>query len=181
MDNISGNIVPLIHLDGNLNSSGDQQTVYRGYSAYEIALQQGFEGSKEEWLRALVGPQGETGVSVSDVRLNSDFTLTVTLDDGTEFTTDSIKGDKGDKGQKGDKGDKGDIGNGITFIRLNDDYSLTLFFSDGSYSNTTSVRGPQGEQGIQGIQGPKGDTGERGPQGQQGIQGIQGPKGQTGQ
>lgn len=181
MDNISGNIVPLTYLDGNLNSSGDEQVVYRGYSAYEIALQQGFEGSKDEWLRALVGPQGETGVSVSDVRLNPDFTLTVTLDDGTEFITESIKGDKGDKGQKGDKGDKGDTGNGITFIRLNDDYSLTIFFSDGSYSNTTSVRGPQGEQGIQGIQGPKGDTGERGPQGQQGIQGIQGPKGQTGQ
>lgn len=180
MDNISGNIVPLIHLDGNLNSSGDQQTVYRGYSAYQIALQQGFEGSKDEWLRALVGPQGETGVSVSDVRLNDDFTLTITLDDGTEFITESIKGNKGDKGQKGDKGDKGDTGNGITFIRLNDDYSLTVFFSDGSYSNTTSVRGPQGEQGIQGIQGPKGDTGERGPQGQQGIQGEQGPRGQTG-
>ena len=181
MDNILGNIVPLIHLDGNLNSSGDQQTVYRGYSAYQVALQQGFEGSKDEWLRALVGPQGETGVSISDVRLNDDFTLTVTLDDGTEFTTESIKGDKGDKGQKGDKGDKGDTGKGITFIRLNDDYSLTLFFSDGSYSNTEkSVRGPQGEQGIQGIQGPKGDTGERGPQGQQGIQGVQGPRGQTG-
>lgn len=174
MDNISGNIVPLIHLDGNLNSSGDEQTVYRGYSAYEIALQQGFEGSKDEWLRALVGPRGETGVSISDVRLNSDFTLTVTLDDGTEFVTESIKGDKGDKGQKGDKGDKGDTGNGITFIRLNDDYSLTIFFSDGSFSNTTSVRGPQGEQGIQGIQGQKGDTG------QQGIQGETGPKGDKG-
>lgn len=181
IEHLNGNITQIDYLSGNLNSSGDEQTVYRGYSAYEIALQQGFEGSKEEWLRALVGPQGETGVSISDVRLNEDFTLTVTLDDGTEFTTDPIKGDKGDKGQKGDKGDKGDTGNGITFIRLNDDYSLTLFFSDGSYSNTTSVRGPQGEQGIQGIQGPKGDTGERGPQGQQGIQGIQGPKGQTGQ
>lgn len=181
IEHLNGNITQIDYLSGNLNSSGDEQTVYRGYSAYEIALQQGFEGSKDEWLRALVGPQGETGVSVSDVRLNEDFTLTVTLDDGTEFTTDPIKGDKGDKGQKGDKGDKGDTGNGIIFIRLNDDYSLTLFFSDGSYSNTTSVRGPQGEQGIQGIQGPKGDTGERGPQGQQGIQGVQGPKGQTGQ
>lgn len=110
MDNILGNIVPLVHLDGNLNSSGDQQTVYRGYSAYQVALQQGFEGSKDEWLRALVGPQGETGVSISDVRLNEDFTLTVTLDDGTEFTTDPIKGPKGDTGQKGEKGDTGSQG-----------------------------------------------------------------------
>lgn len=97
-DYLSGNISQLDYLSGNLNSSGDEQTVYRGYSAYEIALQQGFEGSKDEWLRTLVGPQGETGVSISDVRLNNDFTLTVTLDDGTEFTTDPIKGDKGDKG-----------------------------------------------------------------------------------
>ena len=181
MDNISGNIVPLVHLDGNLSSSGDQQTVYRGYSAYEIALQQGFEGSKDEWLRALVGPQGETGVSISDVRLNDNSALTITLDDGTEFTTESIKGDKGDKGQKGDKGDKGDTGKGITFIRLNDDYSLTLFFSDGSYSNTEkSVRGPQGEQGIQGIQGPKGDTGQAGPEGKQGPKDDKGDPGQPG-
>jgi len=49
-------------------------------------------------LRALVGPQGETGASVSDVRLNDNSALTITLDDGTEFTTESIKGDKGDKG-----------------------------------------------------------------------------------
>ena len=181
MDNISGNIVPLTYLDGNLNSSGDEQVVYRGYSAYEIALQQGFEGSKDEWLRALVGPQGETGVSISDVRLNGDFTLTVTLDDGTEFTTDPIKGDKGNKGQKGDKGDKGDIGTGISFVRLNDDYTLTIIFSDGSdYKTHIPIRGEKGQQGIQGVQGPKGDTGERGPQGQQGIQGEQGPRGQTG-
>lgn len=180
-DYLSGNISQLDYLSGNLNSRGDEETVYRGYSAYEVALQQGFEGSKDEWLRALVGPQGETGVSISDVRLNDDFTLTVTLDDGTEFTTESIKGDKGDKGQKGDKGDRGDTGKGITFARLNDDYTLTILFSDGSdYVTHIPIRGEKGQQGIQGVQGPKGDTGERGPQGQQGIQGEQGPRGQTG-
>ena len=114
--------------------------------------------------------------------MNEDYTLTITLDDGTEFTTDPIKGDKGDKGQKGDKGDKGDIGTGISFVRLNDDYTLTIIFSDGSdYKTHIPIRGEKGQQGVQGIQGPKGDTGERGPQGQQGIQGVQGPKGQTGQ
>lgn len=180
-DHLDGNISQIDHLSGNLNSRGDEETVYRGYSAYEIALQQGFEGSKDEWLRALVGPQGETGVSISDVRLNEDFTLTITLDDGTEFTTDPIKGDKGDKGQKGDKGDKGDIGTGISFVRLNDDYTLTIIFSDNSdYQTHIPIRGEKGQQGIQGVQGPKGDTGERGPQGQQGIQGEQGPRGQTG-
>lgn len=48
LDHLDGNISQVDHLSGNLNSSGDEQTVYRGYSAYEVALQQGFEGSKDE-------------------------------------------------------------------------------------------------------------------------------------
>lgn len=47
---LSGNISQLDYLSGNLNSRGDEETVYRGYSAYEVALQQGFEGSKDEWM-----------------------------------------------------------------------------------------------------------------------------------
>lgn len=33
----------------------------RGYSAYEVAVQNGFEGTEEEWLTSLIGPQGPTG------------------------------------------------------------------------------------------------------------------------
>lgn len=33
----------------------------RGYSAYEVAVNEGFEGTEEEWLETLVGPQGEIG------------------------------------------------------------------------------------------------------------------------
>lgn len=33
----------------------------RGYSAYEIAVQNGFEGTEEEWLASLKGDTGETG------------------------------------------------------------------------------------------------------------------------
>lgn len=33
----------------------------RGYSAYEIAVQNGFEGTEEEWLVSLKGDTGETG------------------------------------------------------------------------------------------------------------------------
>lgn len=33
----------------------------RGYSAYEVAVLEGFEGTKEEWLASLVGPQGPQG------------------------------------------------------------------------------------------------------------------------
>jgi hypothetical protein len=36
-------------------------TTFQGANAYELALQEGFEGTIEEWLQSLVGPQGETG------------------------------------------------------------------------------------------------------------------------
>lgn len=32
-----------------------------GKSAYEIAVMNGFDGTVEEWLASLVGPQGEKG------------------------------------------------------------------------------------------------------------------------
>ena len=33
----------------------------RGYSAYEVAVQNGFSGSESEWLASLVGAKGDTG------------------------------------------------------------------------------------------------------------------------
>lgn len=47
-----------------------------GKSAYEVAVDEGYSGTEEEWLASLVGPQGEKGAD----------------------------GDKGDKGDKGDMG-----------------------------------------------------------------------------
>ena len=34
----------------------------RGYSAYEVAVRNGYEGTEQEWLDSLVGPQGEQGI-----------------------------------------------------------------------------------------------------------------------
>ena len=65
---------------------------------------------------------------IQSITQNQDYTLTITLNDGTTYTTTSIKGDPFTyadftpeqlaslKGAKGDKGDKGDTG---------DDYVLT--------------------------------------------------------
>ena len=33
----------------------------RGYSAYEIAVQNGYKGTEAEWLESLKGAKGETG------------------------------------------------------------------------------------------------------------------------
>ena len=56
-----------------------------GLSAYELAVQEGFEGSLTEWLESLHGKDGDKGEP-------------------------GEKGDKGEPGEKGEKGDKGDPG-----------------------------------------------------------------------
>lgn len=100
------------------------------------------------------GSRGEQGVGISTIHLNSDYTLTLVLTDGTRITTGSVrgdvgpegpKGDTGPKGIQGDKGDKGDTGVGIAKARLNDDYTLTLIFTDGNTFTTPSIRGEQGD------------------------------------
>lgn len=45
---------PVVQLD-----ASDMVVGLPGYSAYEIAVNNGFEGSEEEWLASLVGPKGD--------------------------------------------------------------------------------------------------------------------------
>lgn len=52
-----------LDLDRNVDGEGGQvtRTNWRGYSAYEIAVQHGYSGTPEQWLASLVGPQGPQG------------------------------------------------------------------------------------------------------------------------
>ena len=71
--------------------------ILKGRSAYEIAVDNGFVGTEEEWLESLKGEKGDKG-------------------DKGDQGIQGEKGDKGDRGEqgvqgeKGDKGDKGDTG-----------------------------------------------------------------------
>ena len=84
-----------------------------GKSAYEIAKDNGFDGTVEEWLESLKGDTGATGAK-------------------------GEKGDTGAKGEKGDTGAKGDDGEVVTITGVNmvgnthgtDTYTVIL--SDGS-------------------------------------------------
>lgn len=57
----------------------------RGYSAYQIAVQNGYEGTKEEWLESLRGERGEQGAQ-------------------------GIPGERGEKGDPGEPGPRGETG-----------------------------------------------------------------------
>ena len=69
-----------VNLQGSLYKMGT-----KGYSAYEVAVQQGFEGTVDEWLSSLQGPQGPQG----------------------EQGEQGIQGPKGEQGIQGLKGEQG--------------------------------------------------------------------------
>lgn len=98
-------------INGNLSNG-----ILRGYSAYEIAVQQGYEGTLEDWLASLDGfspvvtvNQVENGhvVNIQDKQGNIEFTIPNGKDfkyeDFTQEQIDSlkVKGDKGDTPIKG--------------------------------------------------------------------------------
>ena len=81
-----------------------------GKSAYEIAVENGFSGTEEEWLESL------KGVGISSVKQTTSTVdggtnvLTIKLSNGATYNFNIRNGSKGSQGEKGEKGDKGDTG-----------------------------------------------------------------------
>lgn len=51
------------------------------YSAYAIAVKNGFSGTEQEWLASLVGPQGPQGASVTGAKIDASQHLIITVHD----------------------------------------------------------------------------------------------------
>lgn len=78
----------------------------RGKSAYQVAVDNGFEGTEKEWLDSLKGkdgaqgPQGEPGKDG-----------TMRFEELTEEQKESLKGETGPQGEPGPQGPQGENGN----------------------------------------------------------------------
>lgn len=57
-----------------------------GKSAYEIAVEQGFEGTVDEWLASLIG-KGEDGVGIDDITIDYRGIVVITLTNGEKYET----------------------------------------------------------------------------------------------
>lgn len=108
----------------------------QGLSAYQVAVQHGFEGTEDEWLISLKGEKGETGP----------------------------KGDKGDTGEKGATGERGPQGlqgeRGLQGVQgEKGEQGIQGPVGPKGDQGEQGIQGIQGPQGEPGPQGPKGDTG----------------------
>lgn len=80
------------------NMTTEELDLIRGHSAYQVAVQEGYQGTEDEWLESLNGEdgeKGEPGLSAYSEAVNMGFSGT------KEDWLDSLKGEKGDRGQDG--------------------------------------------------------------------------------
>lgn len=89
---------------------------------------------------------GEDAADITDITYNDDGTVTITLEDGSTFTsTVSLKGEAGDDGEDGV---------GIANIAYGDDGTLTITLTDGTtFTSEYSMKGETGEAGEDGADG----------------------------
>lgn len=120
-----------------------------GKSAYEIAVENGFTGTEEEWLISLKGQDGSNGSDGQDgTDGKSAYEIAVT--NGFEGTEQdwllSLKGEKGEKGQQGLKGDKGDTGE----RGIQGEKGEPFTFADFTQEQLVSLKGEKGDKGDKG-------------------------------
>ena len=113
----------------------------RGYSAYEVAvLEEGFEGSKEEWLASLIGSQGKSAYQVA---VDNGFEGTI-----SEWLVSLI-------GPKGDTGTTPNISVGTVSTGAPGSPVVVTITgtAEAPMLNLTIPQGLKGDQGLQGNTG----------------------------
>lgn len=108
----------------------------QGLSAYQVAVQHGFEGTEAEWLISLKGEKGETGPKGDKGNTGEKGATGERGPQGLQ----GERGLQGDRGEKGEQGIQGPVG-------------------PKGEQGEQGIHGIQGPQGEPGPQGPKGDTG----------------------
>lgn len=165
-----------------------------GASAYEVAVRHGFQGTEEEWVASLTGPQGEAGPPGPQ---------------GAQGGTGPAgpRGPEGPEGPRGAEGPRGRDGTSVTvagqvptaselpgglgagdvgtgYITADDGHlhvwSGSAWVDAGPIRGPEGPQGPQGERGAPGADGHDGETGPVGPPGADGAPGARGPEGPRG-
>ena len=138
---------------GNIDVSGGEGIP--GKSAYQIAVDNGFIGTEQEWLDSLKGEQGIQGLP------------------GKDSTVPGPQGPVGETGPAGVNGKDGAPGeNGKSAYQI----AVEKGFEGDENAWLASLKG---EQGLPGENGKDGAIGPQGPAGENGAPGERGPQGYT--
>lgn len=137
------------------------------------------------------------GSGIASITWDEDGRMIITMDDGTVYRSESLKGAKGDTGEAGPQGEtgpKGDTGErgetGATGAKGEDGVSPAVTIetlTDGARTTITDATGAHvftisnGRDGEKGETGATGATGPQGPQGEKGDTGATGPQGPSGE
>lgn len=161
MIGISYAVASLVHKNGSVQTSTN---VKNGLSAYELAVQQGYTGSLDEWLISLEGKSAyqiavDNGYSgsekdwsktlsamskkdksdISTASFTKNGNLVIVLSDGTKINVGKAVGAKGEDGKDGV---------GITAAKINEKGELIITYSDGRSVNLDRVVGETVNNGV---------------------------------
>ena len=116
----SGVVITIVDAEGEtsatLHNGANGEKGTDGKSAYQIAVEQGYQGSESDWLSSLKGDKGEKGNTGAKGNPGQDgaegkSAYAIAVEHGYEDSEDkwllSLKGEKGDAGERGEKGDAG--------------------------------------------------------------------------
>lgn len=137
----------------------------QGLSAYQVAVQHGFEGTEAEWLISLKGEKGETGPKGDKGDTGSGLNIKGELDSEAGLPQEGVSGDAW-------------LISGNLYVYVGENGNVV---SNPKWSNVGSIQGPAGPQGPVGPKGEQGEPGPKGEPGANGAPGEQGPKGDPGE
>ena len=159
----SGVVITIVDADGEtsatLHNGANGEKGTDGKSAYQIAVEQGYQGSESDWLSSLKGDKGEkgnTGAKGNPGQNGAEgkSAYAIAVEHGYENSEDewllSLKGEKGDTGERGEKGETGQQGE----------------------QGPKGEKGDPGDRGLQGVPGEKGEKGDAGVAGKDGTDGF---------
>ena len=113
----SGVVITIVDAEGEtsatLHNGANGEKGTDGKSAYQIAVEQGYQGSESDWLSSLKGDKGNTGAKGNPGQDGAEgkSAYAIAVEHGYEDSEEkwllSLKGEKGDTGERGEKGDAG--------------------------------------------------------------------------
>lgn len=187
--------IDLLRMKSELDET--RKELRNGQSAFELAKDDGYEGSLSDWLLTLRGPNGQDGKdgapgSQGEQGPKGDPGEPGAKGDPGQDGATGPAGPKGEQGEpgpqgaQGERGDRGDPGErGEQGLRGEDGAPGPV-----GLQGEPGAKGDPGERGEPGLKGetgdvgptgPKGDKGDVGPRGEQGDSGPAGRDGENGQ